>query len=82
MSLFPISNISMVLDIIGAVFASIITFLPDPPVPPPPPTNEDGTDGIAPELSFCQMVAMVALTLIEGHPYHQLRRHLIAKRRI
>ena len=76
MSLFPISNISMVFDIIGAVFASIITFLPNPPVPPPPPTDEDGTDGIAPELSFCQMVAMVALTLIEGHPYHQLRRHM------
>lgn len=81
-SLFPIPNISMVFDIIGAVFASIITFLPDSPVPPPPSTNEDGTDEIAPELSFCQMVAMVALTLIEGHPYHQLRRHLIAKRRI
>lgn len=82
MSLFPIPNISMVFDIIGAVFASIITFLPDPPIPPPPSTNEDGTDGIAPELSFCQMVAMVALTLIEGHPYHQLRRHLIAQKMV
>lgn len=82
MSLFPIPNISMVFNIIGAVFASIMTFLPDPPVLPPPPTNEDGTDGIAPELPFCQMVAMVALTLIKGHPYHQLRRHLIAQKMV
>lgn len=81
-SLFPIPNISIVFDIIGTVFASINTFLPNPPVPLPPPTNEDGTDGIAPELSFCQMVAMVALTLIKGHPYHQLRRHLIAKKMV
>ena len=56
----------MVFDIMGAVFASINTFLPDPPTPPPPPINEDGTEGPAPELSFCQTVAMVALSLIKG----------------
>ena len=42
MSLFPIPNISMVFDIIGAVFASIITFLPDPPVPPLRPPMKMG----------------------------------------
>ena len=66
MFLFPVPNICMVFDIMGVVFASINTFLPDPPAPPPPPINEDGTEGSAPELSFCQTVAMVALSLIKG----------------
>ena len=66
MFLFPVPNICIVFDIMGAVFSSINTFLPDPPAPPPPPINEDGTEGPAPELSFCQTVAMVALSLIKG----------------
>ena len=53
------------LDTLQAGLASSV--LPKtPPTPPPPPINEDGIEESAPELSFCQTVAMVALSLIKG----------------
>ena len=59
--LVPVPNVSMVFDIIGAVFAAISSVLPEPPAPPPVAEGEEPA-----ELGFCESVAAVGIALIKG----------------
>ena len=49
--LVPVPNVSIVFDIIGAVFAGISSVLPEPPAPPPVAEGEEPA-----ELGFCESV--------------------------
>ena len=59
--LVPVPNVSIVFDIIGAVFAGISSVLPEPPAPPPVAEVEEPA-----ELGFCESVAAVGIALIKG----------------